>query len=48
VGDDLGDHEAVEDVRWDGGAPASVTGVEIARSRRIRIDDEPPDLTEGG
>lgn len=32
-GDELADREVVEEVRWDGGAPASAVGVEVVRSR---------------
>ena len=33
TGDELDDHDLLEDVEWTGGAPGSVTGVEIVRSR---------------
>ena len=37
TGDDLDDHELLEDVEWTDGAPGSVTGVEIVRSRLTGI-----------
>ena len=37
TGDELDDHDVLEDVDWTGGAPASVTGVEIIRSRLTGI-----------
>lgn len=33
TGDALEDHDVLEEVRWEGGAPASASGVEILRSR---------------
>jgi uncharacterized protein YjbI with pentapeptide repeats len=37
AGDELDDHDLLEDVEWNGGAPGSVTGVEIVRSRLTGI-----------
>ena len=37
TGDELDDHDLLEDVEWTGGAPGSVTGVEIVRSRLTGI-----------
>jgi uncharacterized protein YjbI with pentapeptide repeats len=37
TGDELGDHDVLEDVAWTGGAPGSVKGVEILRSRLTDI-----------
>ena len=37
TGDELDDHDLLEDVDWTGGAPGSVTGVEIIRSRLTGI-----------
>lgn len=56
TGDALDDHDLLEELEWDGGAPTAVTGVEIVRSRLTRLrltgleladdDDDPPDLVD--
>ena len=46
AGDELDDHELLEDVEWTGGAPASVTGVEIVRSRLTSITFTGLELTD--
>jgi uncharacterized protein YjbI with pentapeptide repeats len=45
-GDELDDHELLEDVEWTGGAPASVTGVEIVRSQLTAITFTGLELTD--
>ena len=45
-GDDLDDHDLLEDIEWAGGNPASATGVEIVRSRLTGITFTGLELTD--
>jgi uncharacterized protein YjbI with pentapeptide repeats len=46
TGDDLDDHEVLEDVEWTGGAPRSATGIEVIRSRLTNVTFTGLELTD--